>query len=209
VVAWVEQSDTVHLKAVDEHGDPVELAAEELKSLIAELSRLHDIVTTEVSMSGFEERLKRLNQEARDREQRERSAAAGSAAEARANEQGIALNRGLVTRITAELGKTAAKVRSSFAGGRVPMWNETPGDNPGGGYFIIPDASGPRGEVTVSLIPLTASVKCTVSATRRGAGSDAFSKSRDFNTPIVEAEVTAWVESMLHDAFAVFYGAQE
>ncbi len=44
VCAWVEQSDTVHLKAVNEHGDPVELTAEELKALIEELSRLHGVV---------------------------------------------------------------------------------------------------------------------------------------------------------------------
>ena len=43
--AWVEQSDTVHLKAVDEHGDPVELTAYDLKTLIDELSRLHAIIT--------------------------------------------------------------------------------------------------------------------------------------------------------------------
>lgn len=34
VCAWAEQSNTVHIKAVDEHGDPVELTPEELKSLI-------------------------------------------------------------------------------------------------------------------------------------------------------------------------------
>jgi methionyl-tRNA synthetase len=46
VSAWIEQSDTVHLKAVDEHGDPVELSAEELKALIDELSRLYGNITT-------------------------------------------------------------------------------------------------------------------------------------------------------------------
>ncbi|HET6883335.1 MAG TPA: hypothetical protein VFI31_24510 [Pirellulales bacterium] len=47
VSAWVEQADTVHLKAVDEHGDPVELTADELRSLIEELSRLYGIIKTE------------------------------------------------------------------------------------------------------------------------------------------------------------------
>jgi hypothetical protein len=47
VSAWVEQADTVHLKAVDGHGDPVELTADELESLIDELSRLYGIVRTE------------------------------------------------------------------------------------------------------------------------------------------------------------------
>ena len=45
VIAWVDQADTVHLKAVDEHGDPVELTTEELKSLIDELSRLYGIIS--------------------------------------------------------------------------------------------------------------------------------------------------------------------
>lgn len=44
VCAWVEQEDTVHLRAADEYGDPVELTAEQLKSLIDELSRLYDVV---------------------------------------------------------------------------------------------------------------------------------------------------------------------
>jgi hypothetical protein len=43
VRAWVEQ-EAVHLKAADQYGDPVELNAEELKSLIDELSRLYEIV---------------------------------------------------------------------------------------------------------------------------------------------------------------------
>lgn len=47
VCAWVEQSDTVHLKAVDEHGDPVELMADELRALIDELSRLHSVVKSD------------------------------------------------------------------------------------------------------------------------------------------------------------------
>lgn len=47
VSAWIEQDDTVHLKAVDEHGDPVELTADELRSLLDELSRLYGILKTE------------------------------------------------------------------------------------------------------------------------------------------------------------------
>ena len=46
VSAWIEQEDTVHLKAVDEYGDPVELTADELKSLVEELSRLYAIIKT-------------------------------------------------------------------------------------------------------------------------------------------------------------------
>jgi hypothetical protein len=45
VSAWIEQDDNVHIKAVDQHGDPVELTADELKSLIEELSRLYGIVS--------------------------------------------------------------------------------------------------------------------------------------------------------------------
>ena len=47
VVAWIEQSDTVHLKTVNEYGDPVELTAEELKTLIDGLSRLYNIIKDE------------------------------------------------------------------------------------------------------------------------------------------------------------------
>ena len=46
VRAWVEQGETVHLKAVDGFGDPVELTAEELRALMDVLTRLYDIVKT-------------------------------------------------------------------------------------------------------------------------------------------------------------------
>lgn len=45
VRAWVEQ-ETVHLKAADQYGDPVELNADELKLLIGELTRLYESVRT-------------------------------------------------------------------------------------------------------------------------------------------------------------------
>jgi hypothetical protein len=37
--AWIEQ-ETVHLKAVDSHGDPIELSADEVRRLAQELAKL-------------------------------------------------------------------------------------------------------------------------------------------------------------------------
>jgi hypothetical protein len=158
-------------------------------------------------MSDFEERLRQLNHQEQDRAQRERSEAARAAAEASENERGTAVNRGLVTRITAALGKTATSLRSSFSGGRAPEWHESL-DGDGGGFFIIPSPTRPLGEVMVSLTALPTAVKCTVAASRGSSGPPAFSKAHEFTTPVGEDEVKTWVESMLHDAFAVFYAAQ-
>jgi gamma-glutamyltranspeptidase len=47
VRAWIEQGNTVHIKAVDRYGDPVEVTTKELKSLIDELSRLYKSVECE------------------------------------------------------------------------------------------------------------------------------------------------------------------
>jgi len=42
VRAWIEQGQSVHLKAVDPHGDPVELTAAEVKKLADTLLKFYE-----------------------------------------------------------------------------------------------------------------------------------------------------------------------
>ena len=44
VRAWIEQGETVHIKAVDRHGDPVELTASEVKKLVDVLLKFYNII---------------------------------------------------------------------------------------------------------------------------------------------------------------------
>ncbi len=44
VRAWIEQGEAVHLKAVDPHGDPVELTATEVKKLADALLRFYELI---------------------------------------------------------------------------------------------------------------------------------------------------------------------
>jgi len=44
ITVWIEQSSSVHIRAVSPHGDPVELSSEETKELALHLLRVASIV---------------------------------------------------------------------------------------------------------------------------------------------------------------------
>ena len=51
--AWIDQ-DAIHIKAVDEHGDPIELSAEETRVIISEMIKLVDEIQSQEEKGGHD-----------------------------------------------------------------------------------------------------------------------------------------------------------
>lgn len=152
-------------------------------------------------MGTLEERLKRLDEEANDRIQRDRKENALRAKTAAERDRLLCENRALVMRLTEALREMAPRVCSSFSPERVPIWNDTIDDKNGGGYFIIPGRGGPLGRVTIALAPDVANVMGAVSAEHADKCNPGFFISKTFDNPVGITDVVDWVESELPNAF--------